>query len=125
MIQELQTFFLSAFWGMLVVVFYDFFRLLRGMLNHSVWMVAVEDLVFALGTGCVILAVFYSYCQGQIRGYMLLGMAVGAVFYNWGISPFVRGIILFFYKKVKEVLKKTKKQSTIRHKDNAKEGNHE
>lgn len=124
-VQELQTFFLSAFWGMLIVVYYDFFRILRAMLNHSIWMVAVEDLVFALGTGCVILAVSYSYCQGQIRGYLLLGMACGAIFYNWGISPFFRGFILFFYRKVKEVLKKITKQSTMKHKDNAKEGNHE
>lgn len=95
------------------------------MLHHSIWMVAVEDLVFALGTGCVILAVSYSYCQGQIRGYLLLGMAFGAIFYNWGISPFFRGFILFFYRKAKEVLKKSTKQSTMKQKDETKEGDHE
>ena len=125
MIQELQTFLMSAFWGMLVVFYYDFFRLLRGMFRHSTWMVAVEDLVFCLGTGCLLVAVFYAYSQGQIRFYVLLGIGCGGCLYNWGISPFTCGMILFLWNKVKTVLKKAEEHSKIKGKNCAKEGNDE
>lgn len=125
MVQELQTFFISAFWGMLVVVYYDFFRILRGMKRHSTWMTAVEDILFCLGGGCLIIAVLYSYNQGQVRAFVLFGMGCGAVLYNWGISPYSCGLVLFAYKKVKLVLKKITKHSTIKQKRNAKEGKNE
>ena len=125
MIGELQNFLISAFWGMLMIVYYDFFRIMRVMIRHTTLMVAIEDLVFALGTGCMILAVSYNYMQGQIRGYLLLGMVVGGIFYNFGISLFLRGFLLFFINKIKELLKKNRKQSTIECNHNAKEGNDE
>jgi hypothetical protein len=87
-------------------------------------MVAAEDLLCSLGTAVMILGVAYNYCQGALRGYLFLGMLCGAVFYNWGISPFFREAILFFYRKMKEVLKNNTKQSTMKGKDKAKEGNH-
>lgn len=122
---ELNHFFISAFWGMLIIVYYDLFRLLRQMIHHSTWMVAVEDILFWIAVGCMVLAVSYKYDQGQIRGYLILGMLCGAVFYNWGLSPYLRGMILFFYKKGKEVLKNVTKQSTIEKNKQKKEGNHE
>ena len=121
----MMNFFISAFWGMLIIVYYDFFRLLRQMLRHSTWMIAVEDLLCWLAVGCMILAVSYKYDQGQIRGYLVLGMIIGALFYNWGLSPYLRGMILFLYKKGKEVLKNVTKQSTIEKNSRKKDGNHE
>ncbi|MDE7367635.1 MAG: spore cortex biosynthesis protein YabQ [Lachnospiraceae bacterium] len=125
MVQELQTFFISAFWGMLVVVYYDFFRVIRGMKQHSTWMTAVEDILFCLGGGCLIVAVLYSYNQGQVRAFVLFGMGCGAALYNWGISPYSCGLVLFVYEKVKLALKKITKHSKINQKRNAKEGKDE
>ena len=121
MIKELQTFLISAFVGMLVVVYYDFFRILRSMVRHSTWMVAVEDLLFSLGTGCMILAVSYRYDQGRIRSYLLFGLIGGMLLYNVGISPFLRGIFLFFYKKITQGLKKVKKSDKIEQNKDTKE----
>lgn len=122
---ELQTFLISAFWGMLVIVYYDFFRIIRVIIPHKTWMVAVEDFVFCIGTGCIILGVSYCYLQGQIRGYLFLGMAVGAGLWYMGISPIYRKIIVFFYDKWKEVLKKVKKESTIKSNEKERKSSHE
>lgn len=124
-IQELQTFLISAFWGMLLVFYYDFFRLIREMKKHTGFMTAVEDIVFCLGSGCLIFSVFYSYSQGEVRAFVLLGMGCGAALFNWGISPYSRGIVLFFYRKIKMALKKAGKHSTINNKNHAKDGKHE
>lgn len=127
MMQELQTFLISAFWGMLVVFYYDFFRVLRGIKRHSVWMTAVEDIVFFLGVGCLLVAVFYTYNQGQVRFFVLLGLGCGVLLYNWGISPYSCGLVIFIYKKIKSLLKKITGHSTIKNKNDkdAKEGSHE
>ena len=124
--QELQAFLISAFWGMLLVVYYDFFRILRILKKHAVWMVAVEDLLYGLACGCVILAFTYRYMQGQVRIYILLGMACGAGLYTWGISPYLCGAIRILCRKVKIALKKISKRSTIKDKNpDAKEGKNE
>lgn len=125
MVQELQTFLISAFWGMIVVFYYDFFRILRGIKRHSSWMTAVEDIVFCLGAGCLIVAVLYSYNQGQVRAFVLLGMGCGIVLYNWGISPYSCGLVWFLSNKVKLILKKITKRSTIEGRKHAKEGKNE
>lgn len=124
MVQELQTFLISAFWGMVVVFYYDFFRILRGVKRHSTWMTAVEDIVFCLGAGCLIVAVLYFYNQGQVRFFVLLGLGVGILLYNWGISPYSCGLVWFIVNKIKLVLKKITRQSTIKDKNCAKEGKH-
>lgn len=125
MIQELQIFLMSAFWGMLVVFYYDFFRILRGIKKHSTWMVAVEDLVFWLGTACMIIAVLYSYNRGQVRLFLLAGMGCGSLLYNWGISPFICGFVLFISKKLKTLLKNVIKHSKMKNSNYAKEGKDE
>lgn len=125
MIQELQTFLTSAFWGMVVVFYYDFFRVLREVKRHGYWMTAVEDIVFCLGAGCIIVAVLYTYSQGQIRAFVLLGMGVGAILYNWGISPYTCGLVFFLVRKMKLALKKITKHSTMEQKKQEKEGNNE
>lgn len=122
---ELQHFLISAFWGMLVVVYYDFFRLLRVMVHHTTLMVAIEDIVFSMGAGCMIFSVAYSYMQGQLRGYLLLGIILGGALYFFGISPFLRGFFACFYNKMKELLKKVKKQSKMKCNDKAKDGKDE
>ena len=120
--QELQTFFITAFWGMLLVFYYDFFRILRSVIKHSVFMTAVEDILFGLGAGCLIFAVLYSYNQGEVRAFVLMGMGCGVLLYNWGISPFSCGMVLFLFQKVKSLLKKKTKNSTIKQRKDAKEG---
>lgn len=109
-----------------MIVYYDFFRILRILKKHAVWMIAVEDLVYCLGCGCLILAFSYKYMQGQVRFYVLAGMAVGAGLYNWGISPYLCGGVRLLCRKVKIALKKLSKRSTIKGKNlNAKEGKNE
>lgn len=124
MVQELQTFLISAFWGMVIVFYYDFFRILRGVKRHSTWMTAVEDIVFCLGAGCLVVAVLYFYNQGQVRFFVLLGMGFGILLYNWGISPYSCGLVWFIVNKIKLILKKITRQSKIKSKNCAKEGKH-
>lgn len=108
-----------------MVFYYDFFRIVRRWKRHSTWMIAVEDLVFCLGAGCMIIAVCYTYCQGQIRAFVLLGMGLGILLYNFGISPYICGVAFFVIGKVKLVLKKITKHSRMIRKNGEKEGNDE
>ncbi len=123
--QELQIFLISAFWGMLVVFYYDFFRIWRGIKVHRIWSVVVEDIVFCLGAACLIVAVLYTYNQGQVRAFVLLGMGCGAVLYNWGISPFICGSIWYIHRKLKLILKRMMKHSKMEQKKNEKDGKDE
>lgn len=81
--------------------------------------------MFCLGAGCLIVAVLYTYSQGAIRAFVLLGMSCGAILYNWGISPYTCGLIWYICKKMKLALKKITKHSTMKKKKHAKEGNDE
>ena len=58
---------------------------------HSTWAVAVEDVVYWLGTAFLVFQLLYRENDGAVRGYALLAVAVGMLLYhqtfsNWLVS---------------------------------------
>lgn len=107
--KELWNFACSMGYGAVIVLLYDFYRMLRIIWEHSTLAVAVEDLLFWFMTGCIIFHMMYTYDYGQIRFYFFLGMCLGMLSYYYTISRF----FLYAVKKMKifvhNVLKNRKK----------------
>lgn len=84
----------SVLYGAGIYFFYDCFRCLRRTFHHGVFLVAVEDLIFWLVTAGVIFSLLYRYNSGAMRGYCILGMAVGMILYGYLISRlFIHGVV--------------------------------
>ena len=87
---QLVTFAHAALLGAVCAVVYDLLRSVRLLRRHSVLLTHALDGVYA---ALVLLAVFLFALrrgEGELRLYMLLAMALGAIFYFAALSTLLR-----------------------------------
>ncbi|NLK73944.1 MAG: hypothetical protein GX288_01465 [Clostridiales bacterium] len=90
---ELQFFMTSILWGALILLAYDILRIFRRVIKHNYFTIAIEDLLFWVIASVFIFAMMYNENNGIIRGFSVMGMALGMVVYNFMLSPFVVKLI--------------------------------
>ena len=83
---EVQFFFVSVVWGVVLLIVYDFLRIFRRIIPHSWEFVAIEDLLFWITSGMLIFNMMYEQNNGIIRGFSIFGMTLGMLIYNHYIS---------------------------------------
>lgn len=110
LLKEVWLFSLSILYGGIILLFYDCFRVLRRLIPHNSVAIAIQDLFFWIVTGFSIFALLYRYNNGSIRGYCILGMGLGMLFYGMVISPFFMKINLTIGTFIKKSLRKCKKR---------------
>ncbi len=67
--------------GLLVGLLFDIFRLSRKYLSSKDIVTYIEDILFWFLVGAIVLLTAFFSNNGEIRGYVLLGIFLGAVFY--------------------------------------------
>ncbi len=112
---ELQFFLISILWGAIVLLAYDGFRIIRRIIRHNGFFLAIEDLIFWMIAGLFIFSMIYRENNGVIRGFSVMGMAIGMVLYHYILSDFLVSFITkiirallrpfrFIIKKIKQLL---------------------
>lgn len=113
----LLAFFIS---GLLSGVLFDIFRVSRKAFKIPNILVYIEDVLFWILTGAIVLFTIFTFTDGQIRLYMILVMILGAFIYlitvskyfiiiNTKIINLIKSIIKLLilpFKKIQENLKK-------------------
>lgn len=80
--------------GFLLILAFDLLRILRRLIPHRTGMVAVEDMLYCIGSAIFIFIMLCRENDGAIRGFCMLGMSVGMLLSNYAISPWlVKGIV--------------------------------
>lgn len=67
--------------GIIIGVFFDFFRILRRSFKTSDIITYIEDILFWIITGLFLLFVLFKINDGQIRFYNIIGLAIGVILY--------------------------------------------
>jgi spore cortex biosynthesis protein YabQ len=107
---EVQFFLTSILYGILLLVVYDCIRILRRIVPHKAFFVALQDILFWVAASIVIFIMIYERNNGTIRGFAILGMLLGMIVYNQLLSKFiVKGITHI----IKMILKGIKKVISI------------
>lgn len=83
---ELQFFGLAVLRGILVLVLYDILRIIRRILPHGIFAVALEDLLYWIGTAFLVFQLLYRENDGAVRGYALFAVALGMFLYHRTVS---------------------------------------
>ena len=86
-------------------VFYDCFRVLRQAWRHPRWLVHIEDFLFWLVATVLIFYYLLHRNAGEIRPFMMLGMALGAVLYFATVSRWVVKVTVTVVKFVENVIR--------------------
>ena len=75
--------------GVLIMILYDVLRIFRKLVAHSVFALALEDLIYWLMCGICIFLMLYKENNGSIRWFAVAGVVCGMLLYNGTISAYV------------------------------------
>lgn len=88
--------------GVLIGLLFDFFRILRKSFKTRDIITYIEDILFWILTGIILLYSIFTFNNGEIRFYMFLGVILGCIIYMLLVSRYIVNtitkIILFFKK---------------------------
>ena len=102
-VNQIYVFLIFIIDGILIGLLFDFFRILRKSFHTSNVMTYIEDIMFWILTGIIIMYTLYVVCCGEIRIYMFIGIFIGVCMYILTISKYIINIsikIIMFFKKV-------------------------
>lgn len=89
--------------GILIGLLFDFFRILRRSFKTKDFITYLEDILFWILTGLIILYSIFTFNNGQIRLFIFLGLILGVSIYILTISRYVMKIsitIISLFKKI-------------------------
>lgn len=101
---ELYLFLIFILNGLIIGVLFDFFRILRKAIRTSDLITCIEDIVFWILTGLIILYSIFTYNNGEIRLFMFLAIIIGIILYMVLISKFIMRISLMIINIVQKVI---------------------
>ncbi len=90
---ELQFFLISILWGGILLLVYDILRIIRRIIKHGAFLIAVQDMIFWTAASLFIFSMIYRENNGIIRGYSILGMMLGSIFYHFAFSDSIVRLI--------------------------------
>lgn len=89
--------------GIIIGVFFDFFRILRRSFKTSDIITYIEDIIFWILTGLFLIFVLFQINNGEIRLYNIIGLFIGIILYMIFVSKIFINInvkIINFLKKI-------------------------
>lgn len=89
--------------GLLIGLIFDFFRILRKCFKTKNWVTYIQDISFWIITGLIILYSIFKFNNGELRGYIFIGILLGISLYILIFSKTfikVNLLIINFIKKV-------------------------
>lgn len=100
---QLQLFFIFLINGLLIGLLFDFFRILRKAIKTADFITYIEDALFWILTGLIILYSIFTYNNGEIRLFMFLAIILGILIYLIFISKIILSISLNIINIVKKI----------------------
>lgn len=88
-ITQLYSLFVFIVSGIIIGVFFDIFRILRKSFKTPDFITYIEDIFFWIITGIFILFILFTFENGQIRSYNIIGLIIGFILYIFTISKFL------------------------------------
>ena len=89
--------------GILIGLLFDIFRILRKSFHTSDIITYIQDILFWLLAGSMMLFSIFTFNHGEIRSYVFIGILIGIIIYMLAISRFFVKFsvkIIQFFKKV-------------------------
>ena len=101
-INQLTTLAIFLLTGMIIGFIFDFFRILRRSFKTSDIVTYIQDFLFWICTGAILLFSIFKFNNGELRGYIFIGTALGVIVY----MIFFSKILINIFTKLLLMLKK-------------------
>lgn len=102
-INQAYLFLIFTITGIIIGILFDFFRALRKCFKTSDWVTYIQDIIFWIMTGFILLFSIFTFSDGEVRFYMFIGVFLGCLFYLTIFSHFFLSCniaIIEFLKKI-------------------------
>lgn len=89
--------------GIVIGLLFDFFRILRRSFSTKDFVTYIEDIIFWILAGFILLYSICTFSNGEIRLFMVLGIVIGILIYIVTFSSFVIKVnvnIITFIKRI-------------------------
>ena len=86
--------------GGIIGIIFDFFRILRKTIKTKDFMTYLEDILFCIITGIIVLYSIFFFNNGEFRMYMFIGILIGVLMYLLTISPYIIKINVYILRKI-------------------------
>ena len=93
--------------GILIGFLFDIFRILRKSFKTNDIITYIEDVLFWILTGIIILFTMCKFCDGELRGFTIIGVLMGVILYMLTISTYIIKVFVFIIKTFKTIILKT------------------
>lgn len=103
---QAYLFFIFIINGIIIGMLFDFFRILRKSFKTSDFITYIEDSLFWVLTGVVILYSIFIFNNGEIRFFMFLGIILGLIIYMFLFSSYIVKINVIIIRIIKEIILK-------------------
>jgi len=90
--------------GIIIGVLFDIFRILRKSFKTKDIVTYMEDILFWVLTGIIILFSMYKFSNGELRFFMIIGIIMGTLMYMITFSRYVIKISVFIIKIIKTII---------------------
>ncbi len=121
LLSQFNIVFIFFMTGICIGLLFDFFRIQRKVLKTCDFITYIQDILFWIVSGLIIIFVIMKYTNGEIRIYMVLGIILGILIYFLIISKYIMkifvcilsfllniiGKLLFPIKKIYKIIKKS------------------
>ena len=92
LLSQFNTVFIFFLTGICIGLLFDFFRIQRKVLKTCDFITYIQDILFWIVSGLIIIFVIMKYTNGEIRIYMVLGIILGILIYFLIISKYIMKI---------------------------------
>lgn len=75
--------------GIVIGILFDIFRITRRTFNTPNILTYIEDILFWILSGMLLLYVIFTFTTGEIRLYMIIILIIGAIIYFISISKYI------------------------------------
>ena len=102
-LEQLTNFLYFIVTGVVLSIIFDIFRILRKTIKTSDIVTNIEDILFGIITGIIILTSIFLFNNGELRLYIFLGIIMGITLYMIFISKYfikINVTIINFIKKI-------------------------
>ena len=103
---EVYTFLCSILIGAILAFIFDLFRISRRKGGTNIFVVCAQDVLYFLILAFIVIMSTFLINDGELRGYMVLGYALGAIFYLLTLSKMIIKIFSIILDFVESVFKR-------------------
>ncbi len=85
---EIYIFLLFILTGMSIGILFDIFRILRKSFKTIDFITYIQDFLFWILAGAILLYSIFSFNNGELRGYIFIGVILGIILYMLILSKY-------------------------------------